>query len=136
MTDINRKFTKQVSRERQKETAEHFTPDSITDKMISCVDSIKENQTFLDPCCGDGNILEKVLQIKLNKGFNPTKSLQSLYGVELMEDNTEACRQRLLSMVGNTKKHRDIVNNNIVCADALTYDYSFGNKESIENIFF
>jgi type I restriction-modification system DNA methylase subunit len=133
-TDVNRQYTEQISRERQKQTAEHFTPQSIVEQMISLVDNITENQTFLDPCCGDGNILETVLQTKLNLGYDPTKSLQSLYGVELMEDNAEACRQRLLDIAGDTPKHREIVENNIVCADALEYDYSF--QPDIEGVFF
>ena len=133
-TDVNRQYTEQISRERQKQTAEHFTPQSIVEQMISLVDNITENQTFLDPCCGDGNILETVLQTKLNLGYDPTKSLQSLYGVELMEDNAEACRQRLLDIVGDTPKYREIVENNIVYADALEYDYSF--QPDVEEIFF
>jgi len=134
MTDNNRTYTENISRERQKETGEHFTPESITLDMIERVDEWYEDQTFLDPCAGDGNILEVILKKKLEMGFDPTKSLKSIYGVELMPDNAEACRQRLLDIVGDTEEHREIVNNNIVCANALEYDYSF--EKPVEELFF
>ena len=137
MTDINRKYTNTISRERQKQTAEHFTPESIVQEMLDLVDNenwADENRTFLDPCCGDGNILELILLNKLKQGHNHTKALSTIYGVELMPDNVDACRKRLLEIVGDTPEHQDIVNNNIVCANALTYDFSF--KKPIKEIFF
>jgi hypothetical protein len=51
-----------------------------------------------------------------------------------MADNVEVAKHRLLQLVAiHTKqcfaeveaKYRRIVDRNIVCADALTYDYSF-----------
>ena len=44
------------------------------------------------------------------------------YGVDLMQDNVDLCRERLLC---GREDLRHIVERNIVCHDALTYDYSF-----------
>lgn len=123
MTDKNRTYTDEVDRERQKKTGEHFTPDDVVLSMLERVDKWDENQTFLDPCCGDGNILETILNHKLSLGHDPTKALKSLYGVELMEDNAHACRMRLLELVGNTPTHYNIVKTNIVCGDAKTCNF-------------
>jgi hypothetical protein len=48
-----------------------------------------------------------------------------------MQDNVELCRQRLLC--GSTDpKHIEIVEKNIVCHDALTYDFSFNGTNKTE----
>jgi hypothetical protein len=55
-----------------------------------------------------------------------------------MEDNVQECRERLLC---GREDLRHIVEKNIVCHDALTYDYSFNgtNKSKqelvLENLF-
>jgi len=137
MVNKNGKYTNNISRERQKQTSEHFTPENIIQEMLSLVDKTNwndEDLTFLDPCCGDGNILELILLKKLENGHNPTQALSTIYGIELMPDNTESCRKRLIKIVGNTPEHQKIVNANIVCADALKYDFSF--KKPIKEIFF
>ena len=48
---------------------------------------------------------------------------RSTYGVDLLMDNVELCRERLLCGV---EEYRYIVERNIVCADGLAYDYRFG----------
>jgi len=64
--------------------------------------------------------------------MTPTEALAGIYGVELMEDNTLECRARLLALAGDTPEHRQIVARQIVYADALTYDYSFGEPQGLE----
>ena len=61
-----------------------------------------------------------------------------------MPDNVAECRERLLSIVKLwlpiTKEHEAIVKKNIVCHDALTYDYKFEwinmEKETFWTLFF
>jgi hypothetical protein len=43
--------------------------------------------------------------------------------VEIQGDNVEECRERLLEIAGDTMLHKKIVKHNIVCADALLWDY-------------
>jgi hypothetical protein len=79
-------------------------------------------KTFLDNSCGDGQFLGEVLIRKMENGSTLELALQTIYGVDLMEDNVDLCRERLLC--GRTDLAH-IVERNIVCHDALTYDYSF-----------
>jgi len=50
------------------------------------------------------------------------QALSTVYGVDLMEDNVELCRERLLC---GREDLRHIVEQNIVCADGLRYHYRF-----------
>ena len=116
---------------REKITAEIFTPDKLVNEMLDAIpqEGWEEGKSYLDDCCGNGQFLVWVLLRKISKGHKPTEALKTIFGVELMEDNTEECRQRLLAVVNLwediTPEHEAIVNKNIVCADGLTYDYEF-----------
>src|SRR5699024_7350811 len=101
---------------------------------------------FLEPACGEGNFLVAVLQRKLNTVINkygnyPLEfekysilALSSIYGVELLEDNAQSCRERLYKVWNksytkilknnvNSKSQiaaKYIISRNILCGDALT----------------
>jgi hypothetical protein len=116
---------------RRKQTAEDFTPQALVDEMLDklppsvFVDPIK---TFCDPAAGNGNFLVAVLQRKLDAGHPPLQALATVFGVELMADNVEEMRDRLLIELphlspAGAKAARSIVNHNIVCHDALTWDF-------------
>jgi hypothetical protein len=79
-------------------------------------------KTFLDNSCGDGQFLGEVLIRKMENGSTFEQALGTVYGVDMMEDNVELCRERLLC---GRSDLAHIVERNIVCHDALTYDYSF-----------
>jgi type I restriction-modification system DNA methylase subunit len=79
-------------------------------------------KTFLDPSCGDGQFLASVLYRKLENGVDFETALSTIYGVDLMQDNVELCRDRLLC---GQEDLRHIVEQNIVCADSLRYHYRF-----------
>ena len=79
-------------------------------------------KTFLDPSCGDGQFLGEVLIRKMENGSTFEQALSTIYGVDLMQDNVDECRKRLLC---GQIHLQHIVERNIVCHDALTYDYSF-----------
>ena len=55
-----------------------------------------ENKTFCDPTSGNGNFLVEILKRKLKLGYTKEESLSTIYGVELMYDNVEEIKQRLL----------------------------------------
>ena len=80
------------------------------------------SKTFLDPSCGNGQFLSEVLIRKLENGIDFEAALKTIYGVDIMFDNVLTCQNRLLCGV---EELRHIVEKNIVCADALSYDYSF-----------
>ena len=116
------------SPERVKELGEVFTPEELVNKMLNQLPhglygSWEEGKTFLDPSCGTGNFLVEVAKRKMNKEHKEV--LSTIFGVDIMLDNVEECRARLLEIAGDTEENRAIVKRNIVCADALTYDFSF-----------
>jgi len=134
MSGIDREYL------RVKATGEVFTP---TDKVQHILDYQEKlmpdlfkdpTKTFLDNSCGDGQFLGEVLIRKLENSIDFETALSTIYGVDLMQDNVELCRERLLC---GREDLRHIVEKNIVCHDALTYDYSFNgtNKNNDELLF-
>lgn len=110
---------------RIKETAEVFTPTELVQQALNdlSLDSFTDpNITFLDNSCGDGQFLGEVLIRKMENGSTFEQALSTVYGVDLMQDNVELCRERLLC---GREDLRHIVEQNIVCADALRYHYRF-----------
>jgi len=147
--------TKQIkSRQRVAEHGEVFTNPREVNAMLDLVrdESFNLYSRFLEPACGDGNFLIEILRRKLSLlqsvktqiewEFQSLIVVGSCYGIELLEDNAEACRQRLYQFVMDTrprqpqaattpsslegesgycKSLRFMLQKNIVCGDALTY---------------
>ena len=132
----NRAYMSGVDRDkvRTKQTAEVFTPTPLVQDVLDQLPQelfVDATKTFLDNSCGDGQFLSEVLIRKMEHGSTFEQALSTIYGVDLMEDNVTLCRDRLLC---NQEQYRHIVEQNIVCHDALTYDYSFNgtNKTDVE----
>jgi hypothetical protein len=129
----NREYMSGVERDklRIKQTAEVFTPTPLVQEMLDKLE--KEDptlftdplKTYLDNSCGDGQFLSEVVIRKMEKsGCSLEQALKTTYGVDLMEDNVIECKKRLAGP-NPTPEIIEILNKNIVCHDALTYDYSF-----------
>ena len=146
MYDIKANLSK--SRERIRDHGEVFTPDFIVEDMLNLV--INETQRiesrFLEPACGDGNFLIKILERKLEvvkRNYRKSQfdyerysllAISSLYGVELLEDNTKKARARLYDYFFKQycklykeainseflKNIEYLLNRNIIQGDALT----------------
>ncbi len=133
----NFKYMSGIERDtlRTKQTAEVFTPTKLVQEILDNMNQeLFENpeKTFLDNSCGDGQILSEVVIRKMERsGCSLEQALSTTYGVDLMSDNIELCRKRLMGP-NPTESIIKIINNNIQCADALTYDYSFGEPVGIE----
>ncbi|MFJ1330979.1 hypothetical protein [Capnocytophaga canimorsus] len=111
-----------------------------TDKVLTA--------TFLEPSCGSGNFLIEILRRKisllkaiqknkLDYDFSLVLVAGSLYGVELLPDNTQECRERLFAefqksypqkFIERNEDHQKlmksvqfIISQNIICGDALSY---------------
>ena len=131
-----REYMSGVERDKNriKQTAEVFTPTLLVQEML---DKLEEqdptifsnpNKTFLDNSCGDCQFLSEVVIRKIDKSScDLEQALSTTYGVDLMEDNVNECRRRLAGP-NPTPEILEIVNKNIVCHDALTYDYKFGEE--------
>ena len=123
----NRSYMSGVEREdaRVKSTGEVFTPTPTVQRILSTIpieqfqDPIK---TFLDNSCGDGQFLGEVLIRKMENGSTFEQALSTTYGVDLMIDNVDLCRERLLC---GREDLRHIVEQNIYQADALKFSYEF-----------
>lgn len=131
----NRSYMSGIERDklRIKATGEVFTPTPLVQKMLDRLPQAifaDPSKTFLDPTCGDGQFLGEILIRKLEHGIDFEAALSTIYGVDLMQDNVDLCRERLLC---GREDLRHIVERNIVCADALTYNYAFGENETFGN---
>jgi hypothetical protein len=127
----NREYMSGVERDqaRVKSTGEVFTPTPLVQEMLDRLPSsvfTDPNKTFLDNSCGDGQFLGEVLIRKMENGSTFEQALSTVYGVDLMQDNVDECRRRLLC--GRTDLEH-IVRTNVVCHDGLTYDYSFNGTD-------
>lgn len=127
---------------------EVFTAEREVNAMLDLVKQETEriDSRFLEPACGTGNFLVKILERKLSvvkKKYrkspldyerNAILALSSIYGVELLNDNVEACQKRLYKIwekayksICKTETNEDvqksarfILNKNIVCGNALS----------------
>jgi hypothetical protein len=112
-------------RNRVKLTGEVFTPTTLVNKILVQIpiEQFSDNtKTFLDPSCGDGQFLGEVLIRKIENGSTFEEALSTTYGVDLMIDNVDLCRERLLC---GREDLRHIVEQNIQQADGLKYKYDF-----------
>lgn len=124
---FNREYMSGVLRNNSRiyETSEVFTPTPLVEEIIDKLDPeifTEPTKTVLEPSCGDGQFLASILYRKLQNGIDFETALSTIYGVDLMQDNVELCRERLLC---GREDLRHIVERNIVCADALRYHYRF-----------
>lgn len=141
------------SRKRVQEHGEVFTNEREVNAMLDMVKQETERieSRFLEPACGNGNFLAEVLRRKLAVVARQYKkspddymryafvAVSSLYGVDILEDNAEECRERLYGIVKAEAKRvmknpdalfleaiRYLLHKNILCGDALTLKDSNG----------
>jgi len=116
------------SKARRRLTDEDFTPAHIINDVF--LDEYSEevwankDVGFVDNNCGVGNILAEIAKRRLKAGLTLEETLLTLRGVEYERDNYNLCIERLLC---KEERLRPILEQNIVCADALRYHYRFDN---------
>lgn len=142
------------SKARVADHGEVFTATREVDAMLDLVKQETErvDSRFLEPACGDGNFVAEILRRKLvaakKRAIPPRKkkplplefekqsviAVASIYGVDLMMDNVNACRRRLYDIWNDEyeaicKNEADdecreavkfILRKNIVCGNALS----------------
>lgn len=106
------------SRERVQQHGEVFTPDSIVNDMLDLVDNElnKEdiwdyiNKAYLEPSCGNGNFLIRILDRKLQVVQKLPKeqwelglihSLCSIYAIDIQADNVKESKERIIELIKN-----------------------------------
>ncbi len=145
-----KKVSEQQVKSKQRVAAhgEVFTAEREVKAMCDLVKQETERieSRFLEPACGNGNFLAEILTRKLTvvknrygKNYHDYErysvlAITSLYGVDILEDNAEECRQRLFQIwntaytatakVQANEQCREavkfILRKNILCGDALT----------------
>jgi SAM-dependent methyltransferase len=137
-----------ISKQRVADHGEVYTAPREVNAMLDLVKSETEriDSRFLEPACGNGNFLAEILTRKLGiveKRYAKSQieyeryavlAVTSIYGIDILRDNVQACRQRLCHIFdeayqrlfsGNTKDvcrdaTRFILERNIIWGDALT----------------
>jgi len=99
------------SLQRVEDHGEVFTPSTTVEAMLDQVKDETEriDSKFLEPACGSGNFLVPVLQRKLSTVLERYKqsefekrnysllAVMSIYGIEILKDNIEECKNNLIS---------------------------------------
>lgn len=137
-----------VSKQRVSDHGEVYTNKREVNAMLDLVKQETEriDARFLEPACGTGNFLVEILTRKLRVvastyaksqleyESNAVKAVSSIYGIDILEDNVIACRQRLFDIFDQSYrilfKHKvkpeclqvvkTILKHNIVWGNALT----------------
>jgi hypothetical protein len=137
------------TKKRVSDHGEVYTSVREVNAMLDLVKQETEriDSRFLEPACGNGNFLAEVLQRKLKvvlQRYGKSQieyeryailAISSIYGVDILEDNAQECRERLFMLFNDTYKSvfkerckddclrsaQFILNRNILWADALTF---------------
>ena len=148
------------SKKRVADHGEVFTAEREVNAMLDLVKQETERieSRFLEPACGNGNFLAEVLRRKLEVvGGRYNKSqleweryaviaISSIYGVDILEDNANECRERLFKIFDDRYQQlfkenyktdcqnsvKFILKRNILWGDAL----DFTNPETKKPIIF
>jgi hypothetical protein len=132
------------SKQRVADHGEVFTPAWMVEAMLDLVKDETEriDSRFLEPACGSGNFLVRILQRKLaavevrfgksdfEKQHYALLGLMCIYGIELLADNIKECRENLLEIFADylSLQQSDdlyrvasvVLTENLVHGDALT----------------
>lgn len=132
------------SKQRVADHGEVFTPGHIVEAMLDLVkdESERIDSRFLEPACGEGSFLKRVLVRKMatvqtkygahefERRHYALLGLMCIYGIELLADNAQLCRDNLADIFTQFINDPDdttwgaaarvVLDANIVQADALT----------------
>lgn len=92
------------SKKRVKEFAEVFTAEREVKAMCDLIpQEVWEDitKTFLEPTCGNGALLKEIFARKLKyckTEKDGLKALNSIYGIDIQQDNVDESRELLLKM--------------------------------------
>ena len=142
------------SKKRVADHGEVFTPEWLVEAMLDLVKDETErlDSRFLEPACGSGNFLTKILKRKLaavelryaksefDRKHYALLSVMCIYGIELLKDNISECQANVLEVLTSylnldteDELYRSasyVLSQNIVHGDALTMRDINGNPIS------
>lgn len=131
------------SKQRVADHGEVFTPPWLVEAMLDLVgdETTRIDARFLEPACGSGNFLVKVMQRKLaavelkfgrsdfERRHYALLAVMCAYGIELLADNIAECRANVLGVFADYLKLSEtedffqagayVVSENLIHGDAL-----------------
>lgn len=138
------------SKQRVADHGEVFTPAWMVEAMLDLVkgETQRIDSRFLEPACGSGNFLVRILQRKLtavelkfgksafeNRHY-ALLALMCTYGIELLADNIAECRANMLEVLADYLKIEEsddlyraasyVLSQNLIHGDAMTMRTSDG----------
>ncbi len=133
------------SKERVAQFGEVYTPENIVNDMLDLVkeESERLESTFLEPACGDGNFLVKILERKLKTASekpledfdrNVFIAVSSIYAIDILKDNIAEAKDRMIDIIKTSyrdtagaeisaemlKVVKYVLDTNVILGDSLT----------------
>jgi hypothetical protein len=111
------------SKERVSENGEVFTPFDIVDKMNALIpeDVWKDKAyIFLEPTSGDGQFIVRILEKRLKSGLSIEESLNTIFGMDIMQDNIKRCFERVLDICRNKMREEGFLEGDDTWMERLT----------------
>lgn len=102
------------SKQRVQEHGEVFTNPREVKAMLDLIPSITIDMTFLEPTMGTGNFIVEILKRKFDlckKKTDFITALESVYGIDIMADNVQECKERVKELYKsyNQKENIDFI---------------------------
>lgn len=124
-----------ISKKRVFDHGEVYTAEREVNAMLDLVKQETERieSRFLEPACGTGNFLAKIMERKLHVvesrySKSPLEyerygvlAVSSIYGIDILEDNVVECRKRLFNIFN--QKYTSLFNETVKeeCREAVKY---------------
>lgn len=147
------------TKERVTDHGEVLTGEREVTAMLDMVEheTLNIESRFLEPACGNGNFLDEVLRRKLSVVESRYKRSQleweryallavtSIYGIDILPDNVQACQERLLERIDENYRRlfkrkikvgfldaaNFVLSKNIIWGDALSLKKCDGTQDPI-----
>lgn len=122
---------------------EFFTPYSIVKRMCDKIDErdwADPQKTFCEPCFGNGQFVVYIIWNRIQHGIDWRTALETLYGVELMQDNVYETHGRIIKLFDalgidyDEDVAMDIMLRNLVCSDFFEWNFNEWRKYTSEEL--
>lgn len=98
-----------------------FTPDNVADEMVKMTPNDWWSKGILEPTCGNGNLVIRILDEKVKHGLTPEEALNTTWANEIDEKYAIECSERVREWAEDKgiTTHWTCMNE-----DAQTYNFS------------
>ena len=124
-----------ISKQRVADHGEVYTHQREVNAMLDLVEAETQriDSRFLEPACGNGNFLAEILRRKMSVVSaryarsqlewerHAIVALASIYGLDILQDNAIACRERLFGIWDDEYSQRFQAKANEMCREAARF---------------